>query len=108
MEKKLPFHWQLMKETDSEMYDSMLDWRNSLVNKDIIPRKYRELMLVCMCCMIQFEAGIAFHSKCAMDFGATREELINAISQTATIGGIPAYKSGAFAVQDLLVKEETK
>lgn len=91
-----------MKKKDPQMYERVVGWRNSLVDKEIIPTKYRELMLVCMCCMILFEDGIRYHAKAAMDNGASKEEVFNTIAQTLAIGGIPPYKVGIKAVKEII------
>jgi len=99
--KKLLPHWEIMKKRDAEMFERTANWRVGITEDQTLPPKYKELMMVAMCCVIRFEAGIKVHSQYALDCGATIDELYAAIVQSMLIGGVPAYREGVMAVRDL-------
>jgi len=108
MEKKVITHWDIMKELNPELNEKTAAWRTHLTNDPTIPRKYKELMMVAMSCVIRFIPGIKAHAKFAMDNGATKDELFATLAQTLTIGGIPAYREGSIALQETLLENGEK
>ena len=72
-----------------------------LTEDETIPRKYKELMMLAMACVIRYPEGIRTHAGYARANGASVEELYAAVAQTMTIGGIPAYRVGINTLQEL-------
>jgi len=95
-------HWLVMKEFDEELYRKIGDWRTHIGEDATIPPKYKELIMVAMCCVIKFPAGIKAHAKYAMEEGATPKELFMTAAQSMLIGGVPAYREGITAIKEVL------
>lgn len=95
-------HWIVMKEFDEELYRKTGDWRTQIGEDTTIPPKYKELMMVAMCCVIKFPAGVKAHAKYALEEGATPKELFMAAVQSMLIGGVPAYREGITAIKEVL------
>lgn len=102
MSKHLLPHWVIMKEYDQKMFENVSAWRDYFNNNPILPAKYKELMMVAMCCVIRFKAGIKVHAEYALEEGATKEELFAVVAQTILIGGVPAYREGILTIQGIL------
>ncbi|WP_102346816.1 carboxymuconolactone decarboxylase family protein [Bacillus sp. Marseille-P3661] len=105
MTTKVAPHWEIMEQSDPELYQKLGELRSYLTNNEIIPRKYKELMNLSMFCILRNVSGINTHAGLALNHGATKEEVFMTIAQTITIGGIPAYKEGIMATKELLEKE---
>lgn len=101
MNETLPLHWQVMEQMNAELYKNVTDWRRSLANDQTIPKKYKELMMVVMCCVIRYKSGIRTHAHFALENGATKAELFSAIAETMKVGGIPAYTEGILTLDEM-------
>jgi alkylhydroperoxidase/carboxymuconolactone decarboxylase family protein YurZ len=95
-------HWLAMKEFDEEMYKRFSEYMQYVSKNEIIPPKYKELMMLAMCCVVRFDAGIRVHAKYALDKGATRDELLATAVQTLFVGGIPAYRDGILTIKEVV------
>ena len=98
--KELPLHWAIMKEMNEELYRKASEWRLCLFNNEVIPRKYKELMMVAMFCAIRNGAGAKTHGKNAIEAGATKEELFATVAQGMLVGGVPGYREAITALQE--------
>jgi 4-carboxymuconolactone decarboxylase len=101
MEKKQAYHWRLMKQENPELYTKVQAWRNELSDNDVIPPKYKQLIMLAMACALRYERGIRTHGRMALEAGATREELYATVAQSMTIGGIPAYRTGCDVLEEI-------
>ena len=99
--KKLALHWQIMYGRKPELANKVTAWREQLTKDETIPRKYKELMMLAMACVIRYPEGIKTHSGLARENGASVEELYATVAQTMTIGGIPAYRVGINTLREL-------
>jgi alkylhydroperoxidase/carboxymuconolactone decarboxylase family protein YurZ len=95
-------HWLVMKDFDEELLKKVTEFRMHLTEDDTIPPKYKELMMVAMCCVIRFTGGIKAHTKYAIEMGATPKELFATAAQSMLIGGVPAYREGIMAIKEAL------
>ena len=100
-EKELALHWQVLYNRKPELAEKVTAWRTQLTEDETIPRKYKELMMLAMACVIRYPEGIRTHAGYARANGASVEELYAAVAQTMTIGGIPAYRVGINTLQEL-------
>ena len=99
--KPLPSHWEILKTQDAELNEKIQVWRSHINGSDALERKYKELMMVAMSCVIRFTDGIRIHGQFALDFGATEKELLAAIEQSFFVGGIPAFREGMYVYYEL-------
>jgi alkylhydroperoxidase/carboxymuconolactone decarboxylase family protein YurZ len=95
-------HWQLMKDKDPVLFDKVSAYRTHLNDDQVIPRKYKELVMLAMCAALRFNGGTKVHAQTAMQFGATKEEVWAIVAQSITVGGISAYWEAANTVKELL------
>jgi len=94
-------HWLVMQKYDEEMLGKCTEWRESIMAHEAIPVKYKELIMVSMCSVIRFEAGIKVHAQYAIEEGATKDELFGAIALSLLIGGVPAYREGVMTLNEI-------
>jgi alkylhydroperoxidase/carboxymuconolactone decarboxylase family protein YurZ len=64
-----------------------------------LSRKERELIAVAIDCIVthMFEPGLAMHIRCALEHGASREEILD-VFQLASLMGLETYIQGAEAL----------
>ncbi len=67
-----------------------------------LPRRTKELIYLGMCCAIRFPDGIRIHAARALDLGATREEVREAVALSVVAAGIPAYREAVKVLRDIL------
>jgi len=99
---ELPIHWAIMKQMNEELYQKATDWRVCLFKNEVIPPKYKELMMVAMFCAIRNGVGVKTHAQFALAKGATKEEIFATVAQSMLVGGVPGYREAIVAIQDLL------
>lgn len=104
-ENKMPSHWDILIGQDPELNDKVQAWRSHINNTPALERKYKELLMVSMACILRFDFGIECHAQFARDFGASKEEIFAAIEQSFCMGGIPAFRAGANAFYKLFKDE---
>lgn len=104
MENKPLNYWDIMESYNPELNESIAAWRTRLTNDTTIPRKYKELMMVGMACVVRYIPGIKLHAQYALENGASKDELFAAVAQAMTVGGIPAFREGAIALQEILME----
>ncbi len=66
-------HWVAMKAFDGDLYEKCAAWRDGITYNEVIPLKQKEIMMVAMCCLIRFEAGLRTHVEYALAEGVTKE-----------------------------------
>ena len=64
-----------------------------------LTRKERELIAIAIDCVVthMFEPGLAMHIKCALQHGASRDEILG-VFQLASLMGLETYVQGAEAL----------
>ena len=105
MFNNLPTHWEILMTQDYELNEKIQAWRSHINNSDDLERKYKELLMVAMSCVIRFTDGIEIHSKAALDYGATKKELLSAREQSFFVGGIPGFREGIYVYYQLFNEE---
>ena len=98
--QELPFQWAIMKQMNPELYTKCSEWRQCLFKNEVIPPKYKELMMVAMFCAIRNGIGAKTHAKFAVAKGATKEELFATVAQSMLVGGVPGYREAMSAMQE--------
>jgi len=93
-EIQLPSHWEILNTMDAQLNAKMTAWREHINRSPLLERKYKELIMVSMACVLRFTVGIEIHGQYALDFGATKGELLAAVEQSFFMGGIPALREG--------------
>ncbi len=88
-------HWQMMKDKDPVLFEKVSAYRSHLNDDQVIPRKYKELVMLAMCAALRFNGGTKAHMQAATQFGATKEEIWAIVAQSITVGGISAYWEAA-------------
>ena len=63
--------------------------------------KVKELIVLGILASRGLQYGVEAHMRCALDYGATKEELFEAIKAAAVPGGGVAYSVGVRALQEL-------
>ncbi len=99
-------HWVAMKAFDGDLYEKCAAWRDGITYNEVIPLKQKEIMMVAMCCLIRFEAGLRTHVEYALAEGVTKEELYAVASMAMLLGGVPAFRDGILVINDVLAKKE--
>ena len=98
-------HWAAMKEFDAALYEKCVEWRDAITYNEVIPLKQKEMMMLAMCCVLRFEAGLRTHVEYALAEGVTKEEMYAAAAMAMLLGGIPAYRDGILIMNDVLAKK---
>jgi AhpD family alkylhydroperoxidase len=99
-------HWKVMERYDPSLLAKVEPWRLQLLENGVLPRKTKELLMMAMCSIARFQAGLRIHTEAAMRQGATDQELFETCAMTMLIGGIPAYRESVLTVDELI--EERK
>lgn len=99
----LAYHWELMDEMSPEMRSAYTKF-SSMANQDeILPKKYRELLVFGMACVLRSAPAVKTHAQLSVEqYGATKEELFAVLATAMSIGGVPAYREACIALEDYL------
>lgn len=68
--------------------------RSENLKDDILPQKFKELMLVALNTAERYQTGVEIHAKAALSCGASHEELLDAMTTSILGGGIPGWIEG--------------
>lgn len=98
-------HWAALKEINPEMYEKCIAWRDGITHDPIIPLREKELMMISMCCLIRFEAGLRTHVEYGLAEGLTKEEIYACASTAMLLGGIPVFRDSVLIINDVLAKK---
>lgn len=95
-----------MKILAREDPDYLEHWHNTFMHvmqgRQALPRKFKELIVVAANAATLFEEGVKFHIRSALKFGATKDEVIEALEAAALPGGIHALTTGLLALEEVL------
>lgn len=105
VDTKLPPHWQVLAAQDPELNEKVQAWKSHIEEHEGLERKYKELLMVSMSCVMRFNSGLRAHSKKALQYGATKAELFAAIEQSFFIGGVPAFREGALVFAEMFPED---
>lgn len=108
MTERLP-HWKVMERFDSAQLELVEPWREKLLTDGVLTRRETELIMTAMCAVVRFGPGFDIHATRALEQGVTDAELFNTVALTLLIGGVPAYRESALALERLLdARDETR
>lgn len=99
----MAYHWELMDEMNPEMR-AVYSKFSSLANQDeILPKKYRELLVFGMACVLRSAPAVTTHAQISVErYGATKEELFAVLATAMSMGGVPAYREACNALEEYL------
>ena len=98
----LAYHWELMDEMSPEM-SAYLKFTSMANEGEIIPKKYRELMVLGMACVLRSAPAVKTHAQTAVEkYGATKEEIFMVLATAMSLGGVPAYREACIALEEYL------
>ena len=90
-------------ELDQEWTDSWLTWiYDDLYNRTVLDPKTRILVVLGECCVLGAVMQIPNHIRSAMRAGATKEECLEVILQSAVYAGMPRMVVAMKAYRDLM------
>ncbi len=96
------FHWELMDEMNPELHTKFSALSAQINVNEVIPKKYREMMILSMACVLRCMPAVKAHAtNCVKLYGCTKEELYCVVASAITMGGIPAYRESCAALEEL-------
>jgi AhpD family alkylhydroperoxidase len=102
----MPLHWQILDGQDPELNVKIQAWREHVFAREGLPRYFKELLMVAMSCVTHNDIGVKAHGQAAIKYGASKEAFLDTILQAMFVGGIPAYRSGAYVFKELFPEEK--
>jgi alkylhydroperoxidase/carboxymuconolactone decarboxylase family protein YurZ len=93
-----PPYIEMLAMRKPEVLKSWISTRKQIIEKGVIPRKYKELMIMLMCFARLYPGGSA-HIKAAMKYGATQEEIFEAMMLAIPGVGIPPFSTAVNALK---------
>ncbi|MEM3510351.1 MAG: carboxymuconolactone decarboxylase family protein [Nitrososphaerales archaeon] len=99
----VPAFIKYLAETKPSFLKSYVSFRNKIMT-GIIPKKYKELIILGIVASKQFFPGIRRHMKAALDAGASEEEVLEVLLLALWIGGMPSFIAGYEALYELKKK----
>ncbi len=94
--------WQRMEALDPALSEKATRLRDHVFAEGKLPRRTKELIYLGMCCAMRFPDGIRIHARRALEYGATPEEVYEAVALSVVGAGIPAYREAIILLRDLL------
>ncbi len=86
---------------NSSVYRSFVDMEQKTYRDGKLEKKYKELIAIGISVIINCESCLEWHIKQALDSGASKEQVIEAVEVGIEMGGGPATVSGRFAMKVL-------
>jgi len=99
--------WAYMIDKDVDFmgaYDEL--YERGLTDGKALPAKTRELIAIAILAFRGRENAVYLHAKRALELGATKQELLEAIETTIIPGGAPTFGTGLAAL--MRIEEEAK
>ena len=96
----VPGYIEILGELQPEILKDWIKIRNKIFEEGVIPRKYKELMVMAMCFARLYPGGVA-HMRAALKLGATKEEVFEALLLTIPGVGIPPFATAVNALKGL-------
>ena len=85
----------------SKVYNAFIDMENQAFSAGKLGRKYKEMVAIGISIHINCESCLEWHIHEALNAGASKEEIIEAIGVGIEMGGGPATVSSRFAMKVL-------
>jgi AhpD family alkylhydroperoxidase len=86
---------------NSSVYQSFVDMEEAAFVSGLLDKKYKEMIAIGISIRINCESCLEWHIKQALDHGASREEILEAIEVGIEMGGGPATVASRFALNVL-------
>ena len=99
----VPAYVEMLAELKPEVLKDYYTMRKKIFEEGIIPRKYKELILMAICFGRLYPGGEG-HMKAAVEFGATKEEIFEVLLLTIPGSGIPAFSTAVRILKNLEVE----
>jgi len=96
----VPPYVEMLGELKPEILKDWSKLRNKIFDDGVIPRKYKELIVMAMCFARLYPGGVG-HMKAAMQCGATKEEVLEVMMLALPGVGIPPFSTGVNALNSL-------
>ncbi|MEH7177972.1 carboxymuconolactone decarboxylase family protein [Neobacillus vireti] len=103
MQQKITKDWRdTIKEFDPEMDEKLFNYIGHILARESeIPRKYKELILVATSSAMRNVNSLESHAQGALNHGATKKEIYEAISLASLSAGVPAFIEGLKVLEKL-------
>ncbi len=98
----MPDFWTRMQKADARITERATGLRDHVFADGALPRRTKELIYLGMSCAIRFPDGVKIHARRALEHGATREEVHEAVALSVVAAGIPAYREAVKLLWEIL------
>ena len=93
------FRWDAIDPEWQAMFQAYV--RDGMYQRDVLDPKTRELCAVAALVVLDRQRALRKHLLAALDYGATREEVLEVILQMSVLGGFPVTLSALETFRDL-------
>jgi AhpD family alkylhydroperoxidase len=103
---QVPDWAETISEVMPEFLEPWLQIRSKVIADGALPRKVKELILLGINLVRRYPSGIETHTRGALDAGATKEEVMDAIATAIISSAAPALYNGPRALKAELLKRK--
>lgn len=97
------YHWALMDEMNPECREAYRQFSALTNSHEVLPAKYRELLVFGMACVLRSAPAVKTHAVTAVTkYGATKEEIFSVLATAMSLGGVPAYREACMELEEFL------
>jgi alkylhydroperoxidase/carboxymuconolactone decarboxylase family protein YurZ len=100
--------WDRMSERDPGLAEKAIGLRDYVFQEGALSQGTKELIYVGICCAMRLPVAIRVHVERALEHGATRVQIYEAVALSVVAAGIPAYREAVTLLQDVLWPSEGK
>ncbi|MBI3951335.1 MAG: carboxymuconolactone decarboxylase family protein [Acidobacteria bacterium] len=97
----LAAHIQHVGDVAPEMFEAYNQWRELVLKDSALPRKVKLLIVVGIMTVLRAEDALTLYSQIALNAGASKEELLDAMSVGILFSGGPSIVAMATALKNL-------
>jgi AhpD family alkylhydroperoxidase len=90
-----------------KVYDAFMDLTKSLNDGGILTQRERELVLIGSVTTDRSPYGVALHTKRALEAGATKEEIVQAIISCLPVSGIGSINQALETAMNVVEAQKT-
>lgn len=94
--------WDRMSKTDPELAEKAIALRDYVFQEGTLSQTTKELIYVGICCSMRLPIATRVHAERALERGATRAQVYEAVALSVVAAGIPAYREAVTLLQDVL------
>ena len=103
---QVPDWAETISEVMPEFLEPWIQIRSRVITDGALPRKVKELILLGINLVRRYPSGIETHMRGALDAGATKEEVMEAIATAIISSAAPALYNGPRALKAELLKRK--